>query len=200
MLPALSINRDLNNYWELNLKGETRQIWQEGTTAEDLELGWRHELVDLSLVATRRLGFDYDLTGGYLVRIQEGSWAHRLLQQLTLKTDFTDFRLSHRWRTDQTFERGAPPTFRLRYRLATEIPLRGQTTDVREFYLKGSNEYLASTEGSEQDLETRFVGVLGYQLVTKNKVELGADYRLDSFLAGPPAHTFWLVFNYYVSL
>lgn len=102
--------------------------------------------------------------------------------------------------TDQTFEKNENTEFRLRYRISSEIPLEGQSIDVNEFYLKINNEYLNSLQGVDYDLEVRGVVLLGYSVSALNDVEIGIDYRLDSFVSGNPRNRTWLSINFFHSL
>jgi len=90
--------------------------------------------------------------------------------------------------------------FRLRYRLSAEIPLNGQSADPKEFYIKINNEYLNSIKENKYDLELRLVPLLGYAVNQNNKLEVGMDYRVRSFLFSPSRHNTWLSFNWFIEL
>ena len=95
---------------------------------------------------------------------------------------------------------GAPTEYRFRYRATLENPLNGKSIDPKEFYLKINNEYLNAFEDREYDLEIRFSPLLGLKLNERNKLELGLDYRLDSFLENKTRNHFWTSINWYLKL
>ena len=92
------------------------------------------------------------------------------------------------------------PEFRLRYRIASEVALDGQSVDPREFYFKFNNEYLNSWQDYGYDLEIRLVPLLGYNLKSTNKIEMGLDYRVNSFLNNNTRHSFWVNLNWFIEL
>jgi len=89
---------------------------------------------------------------------------------------------------------------RLMYRFFAEIPLSGHTLDPNEFYLKTGTEYLNSFEEEEYDLEIRITGFTGYTISQKSKLELGLDYRTDSFIDNNIRNRFWLAISFYQSI
>ena len=78
--------------------------------------------------------------------------------------------------------------------------MNGKSIDPKEFYLKINNEYLNAFEDREYDLEIRFSPLLGLKLNERNKLELGLDYRLDSFLENKTRNHFWTSINWYLKL
>lgn len=109
-------------------------------------------------------------------------------------------RLAHRVVADQTFSESEATEYRLRYRLAAEVPLNGQSADAKEFYIKISNEYLNSVQSAEYDLEIRLVPLLGYTVTEKHKIEAGLDYRVNSFLGHNARHSFWISLNWFIEI
>ncbi|NND34015.1 MAG: DUF2490 domain-containing protein [Saprospiraceae bacterium] len=140
-----------------------------------------------------------NLGDGFLIRLREGKLINRIVQQFIITKKYPGLLLSHRFAFDQTFSRDTSTEFRLRYRLSSEIPLNGQSVDAREFYIKLSNEYLNSFQRDNYDLEIRLSPFLGYELKDSQKLELGLDFRINSFLNGSPASRFWIGFNWYQS-
>ncbi len=197
LLPALNVNTKLNRGWSINFKFESRQQLQRGIFGEEHDQDYEYVLSDLALVAGKKIGFDQSLAGGYLMRFRGQDMIHRLIQQFTIVRRYSSFRLAHRIAADQTMSAGASMTLRLRYRLSTEWPLKGQSVDPREFYIKANHEYLNVLQGEDYDLEIRFVPLLGYKFTDSNKTELGVDYRLDSFLQDHPRQRFWLRLIWY---
>jgi hypothetical protein len=152
------------------------------------------------LVVTKRIAANTTVGGGYLLRAEDGEFENRTIQQISFSKKYSGFRMAHRVMTDQTFANNSKPELRLRYRISSEIPLEGQSLDVKEFYLKINNEYLNSWQGHEYDLEIRGVALLGYSVSSVNDLEIGIDYRLDSFIDGDPRNRIWLSINFFHSL
>ncbi|MEZ4959262.1 MAG: DUF2490 domain-containing protein [Saprospiraceae bacterium] len=200
LLPSINLNYKLKSNWSLNFKVESRQLLQNGTFDGGSERDFEYVLTDYSLIAAKKVGLNSRISGGYLFRFREGEAIHRLIQQFTITQRLTQLRLSHRLVTDQTFSAGEPTEYRLRYRLATEIPLNGQSADPKEFYLKISNEYLNSMESGEYDLEIRLVPLLGFAITERHKVEAGLDYRVNSFLNQNARHSFWTSLNWFIEI
>ena len=124
--------------------------------------------------------------------------AFRTIQQYILGGKFIELRLAHRFAADQTFRAEGFPQFRLRYRLALEIPLNGRSVDPQEWYLKLSNEYLHLWQQQGNRWEIRWVPLLGHTFARNNKVEFGIDYRLSSPFSELGNHSFWINVNWYV--
>src|SRR5690606_26582727 len=124
-------------YWKVNSKLEGRQIFFKNPYPEG-ESEFEFERADLEIVATRSLNTG-SIGGGYLIRRQDGNFIHRAIQQYSITQKLTALRISHRLRTDQTFEKDEDVQFRLRYRISFEKPLNGQEIDPKEFYLKFNN-------------------------------------------------------------
>ncbi|GHB68858.1 DUF2490 domain-containing protein [Persicitalea jodogahamensis] len=200
LLPALNVNQKITGTWRLNYKVESRLLGAEGRFSEPTPLEVQHSLTDLAVVASRKVGLNNSLAGGYLIRLEKGGPAHRLIQQYTLVRSFDYFRLAHRFSADQTFSRTEAAEVRLRYRISFDIPLNGREVDDREFYLKINHEYLNALNEGKYGLEIRFVPSLGYAFNDNNKIEFGVDYRLSDFLTGSPENAFWLPLTWYIGI
>lgn len=204
-MPSVNFNYGLKNNWALHFKAESRILFQSGQFGTASSDGFNYLLSDISVIASKKTGLNTNLAGGYLIRITDTETIHRAIQQLSIVNKYSSFRLAHRFSADQSFNRDAQEKysfknieFRLRYRIATEFPLNGQSVDAREFYLKVNNEYLYSWQGSDDDFEIRFVPLLGFNFADNSKLEIGPDYRIDSFLNGdPPRNSFWLSLNWF---
>ncbi|MEM6723203.1 MAG: DUF2490 domain-containing protein, partial [Bacteroidota bacterium] len=199
-LPAANLNFKLEKKWSVNIKIESRQLFQGGTFNEDPDSGYDYVLTDQSLIAAKKIGLNARIAGGYLLRLREGQAIHRLIQQYSITQRLPNFRLSHRVVADQTFSKDSDTEFRFRYRLATELPLDGQSVDPKELYIKISNEYLNKLEGMDYDLEVRLVPLLGYAVSKKQKLETGLDYRVNSFLDQTTRHSFWIRLNWFIEI
>jgi len=197
LLPQINADFKIGQDWKVNSKLEGRQIFFKNPFP-DGEKESEFERMDLELVATRSLNTG-SIGGGYLIRRQDGKFLHRTIQQYSITQKFVALRLSHRFRTDQTFESDEPTKFRLRYRISLEKPLNGQEIDPKEFYLKFNNEYFGSLESSKGNLEIRGLASLGYNISDKNKFEVGADYRAEDLINSVVTHKLFLNIGWYHS-
>lgn len=200
ILPVINVNKSINKVWSVNFKWESRQAVASGKSISESETDFKYILSDISLITSKRVGLNNSLAGGYLLRVRGDKVIHRVIQQFTLVKRYGQFRLSHRFSTDQTFEPEEPTELRLRYRITAQLPLEGATVDSREFYVKINNEYLNSLQGKTYDLEIRVVPLLGFGFTDSNKIELGIDYRADSFLNNRLSSNIWLNINWFVTL
>jgi len=194
ILPTININKKLQRDWSVNFKTESRQ-----SLIKD-DFRYDYLLTDLSIAAAKKTGINSSIAVGYLLRIDEKGIRNRAIQQVTLLKRYPDFILAHRFSADQTFQKDTRMEWRFRYRISAEFPLSGQSVDPKEFFLKFSSEYLNSLQGKEYDLEIRSAGFIGYVITPKNKLELGLDYRIDSFIAKNPRNRFWIGMNFYQSI
>jgi len=192
-LPSVNLNEKLPKDWSLNFKAESRQSLYRGG------IDYEYLLTDVALLAEKKIGVNTSAAGGYLLRIYADGVRHRAIQQISIVKGYTGFRLSHRVSADQTFEKDDAPEYRLRYRLSSEVPLQGLSLDPKEFFLKLSNEYLGSMQRDDYDLEIRATAFIGYALSPKQKLELGLDYRVDSFIHGQARNRYWIGLNFYQS-
>ena len=203
-MPSVNINYGLKNNRALHFKVESRLMFQSGQFGRDPVNDFDYLLSDISMIVSKKTGIKTNFAGGYLIRILENEAIHRTIQQFSIVRQFNSFRLAHRISADQSFNLNQNEVFklkyiayRLRYRIAAEFPLNGQSVDAREFYLKINNEYLYGWQNSENDIEIRVVPLLGYNFVDNSKLELGLDYRLDSFLNSTPRNSFWVSINWF---
>lgn len=178
ILPVINTTIRLKDDWKINSKLEGRQLLKQHPFPSDKN-DRVFERLDLEVVANKALNSSNDVGLGYLIRRQEGEFIHRFIQQYAHTDKLYSSRLSHRFRTDQTFQKEEDVQFRLRYRASWEKPLSGLQVDSREFYLKLNNEYLGILQSSKTNLEIRGLASLGYTLGEDNRIETGADYRME---------------------
>jgi hypothetical protein len=199
-LPSVTINKKLPKDYVLNFKVESRQVLESGVFDTDISDGYNYILTDFTTIVGKKISINTSLNLGYLFRVENNTIIHRSIQQLIWVNRYEGFKLGHRLATDQTFEPGEAPAYRLRYRAVGELPLSGLETDVKEFYIKAGAEYLNELQSGNYEGELRLLPFLGYSLNQKQKLELGLDYRLGNFINAAPEHTFWIAMNWYVSL
>lgn len=193
-LPSININKKLPNDWALNFKTESRQSLFKDDFIYD------YLLTDVSLVASKKIGMNTSIALGYLIRNEGNEFENRTIQQIVFIKRHASFILSHRILADQTFKKNENTEYRLRYRISSEIPIQGRTLDPKEFFVKMSNEFLNSMHNKDYDLEIRGAAFLGYVTTPSSKIELGADYRVDSFIYGKSRNRLWVGLNIYLSI
>jgi hypothetical protein len=193
ILPSVNINTKLPKDWFVNFKAESRQILVKDG------FKYSYQLTDFSFAGGKKVGIRTTIAIGYLFGITNDGTVNRFIQQVSHVKQYQTFKLAHRLQTDQTFIKDISTEYRIRYRLSAEIPLSGQTLDVKEFFIKINNEYLNSLQGGDYDLEIRIAGYIGYVVSQKNKLEFGVDNRVDSFINDNMRNRFWLGLNFYQS-
>jgi hypothetical protein len=193
LLPTINLNKKLQKDWSLNFKTESRQSLIKE------EFNYDYLLTDISFAASKKIGINTSIAMGYLIRVEQDGVKNRISQQITFVKRYSSLKLSHRLLSDQTFKNNDNTEIRFRYRLSSEIPLQGNTLDLNEFFLKISNEYLNSLYQNSYDLEIRGAVFLGYTISGLGKLELGLDYRLDSFIEGTARNRYWIGLNVYIS-
>jgi hypothetical protein len=185
----------LKNGIRANFGIETRHLFK-GFSQTD----WEYDYVrtDITASVSYVASTTGIFSGGYMLIHEPGYDRHRLMQQFTLIDQWMNLRWAHRMMLDQTFGEGWFPRFRLRYRMATEIPLNGQAVDAGEFYIRVNNELVNDFNNNEFDLEVRLVPMVGFAMLTNAKIEWGMDYRTDSFLHGKFRNTYRFTMNYFL--
>src|SRR5690606_34314073 len=163
LLPLVNVDYKFKNEWKINSKLEGRQLFFQNPFPEN-ENEVEFKRADLEIVASKDLNSSNAIGGGYLIRRENGAFIHRFIQQYTIKQKLPALNISHRFRTDQTFEKDQPDIYRLRYRISIEKPLKGPEVDVKEPYFKFNNEYFGYIEDSIGNLEIRGLAAIGYKL------------------------------------
>lgn len=199
-LPQLNVNIKISDNLKLNNKLESRQIFSEKEEEQQTRNRFRYERADLTMVLTRKLSAANTVGGGYLIRLEDGRFIHRLIQQFNIVTNNEYARIAHRIVTDETFRRDSAVQVRLRYRIGIEKALNGINIDPKEFYAKLNNEYLGIYEDKSADLEIRALLALGYNATDNNKIELGFEYRVNEFNKSVQAQQYWLAISWFISI
>lgn len=200
LIPTLNVRTKISDLYSITTEAQSRQSLYKSNAPDGQQLNHRNILTDLSLLGSRKIGLNMKITGGYLLRFRDNDLFHRAVQQFSLVSLHRSLRLGHRFASDQTFsgENNADTEVRLRYRLATEIPLQGASLEAKEYYLKINQEYLNAFQSGQHDLEIRTGFFLGNYLSSKNILEYGVDYRVGSiFSNGTTKHAIWLRVNWY---
>lgn len=198
-LPSINFNKKLEKDWSINFKIESRQLIEEGEIGKNNPTNYEYLLTDFSWIASKKIKINQSIAGGYLLRIRNQKPTHRFIQQYTITKNYSGFRLSHRFVADETFDEEESIQLRLRYRISTLFPFSGLSVDPKEYYLKINHEYLNSFQNSKYDLEIRLIPFLGYAFSNTSKIEVGLDYRTNSFLENNTSNRFWFSMNWYIS-
>jgi hypothetical protein len=198
LIPQVITNFKVGDSWKINTKLEGRQLFIQNPYPDKLRES-EFERLDAELIATRSLDPLHAIGGGYLIRRADKAFLHRFIQQYAITRKLSSSRMSHRFRTDQTWEKDESLQLRLRYRLSIEKPLNGLELDPGEFYLKLTNEYLGILQDAKGNLEIRGLASLGYDLSDSNQIETGIDYRMEKMLDPKITHKLFLSIGLYHS-
>lgn len=171
---------------------ETREIIYKD------EFQFAHSLVDISSIISLKTDINQSINVGYIIRFKEDKTIHRLLQHFNLVQNFDALKLAHRIGFEQFYQNNVKPQYRTRYRATLQKPLNGEKVDVKEWYIKLSNEYLY--QFNKEDFEVRLSPYLGYQLSKKDKLEFGLDYRFGNVFKANNKHSLWFRTTWYISL
>ena len=191
-LPQFNLSVKLNDNWKLLNKLEARQIFQEGDFTVPPSTRFVYERTDLGTMLSRKVGDKTAMGAGYLIRLEGKTFMHRFSQQFCLKSKDKPVNFAHRFLFDQSIEKEEPITFRLRYRISTELPLTAAKVEPKSAYLKLSNEYLGIADVTALTAEIRGGLMLGYVFCPQSKIEFGLDYRLKDFVEAEATHQFWI--------
>ncbi|GAB5522753.1 MAG: hypothetical protein Roseis2KO_06250 [Roseivirga sp.] len=198
-LPEVSVSHRWAEQWRLTGQLESMQRGWETDGKGELRGDYRYIRTDATLALSYRLGPSWSVAVGNMARLQGRDFVYRTLQQISYSRR-GQFRLAHRFRTDQTFVSNQATRYRFRYRFSIEVPLKGQSLNDGEWYLISSVEQIAQLQGAGWQWEQRQATALGYYINGKNKVEVGFDYRLDDFIETRGRHRIWTTLNYFVNL
>lgn len=195
--PEAALTKKLSNGNKINFKVENQEYFYRNV--EDPSERWKvsHYRTDLMAFYDWKASPLYSLAFGVFHRIHKGANANRLIQQLAFIQRTRIGRLGHRIRTDQTFQTAEQVVYRLRYRLAWDIPLEGTTLDPGEKYLVISDEPIFGLQGEEFDIENRMVLSLGKLIDEQNKIEYSIDYRTDGFFQDGFRNRLWFKIGYF---
>jgi hypothetical protein len=199
-LTQVNVNFSIPRGFKLNTKLESRQIFSEKQTGKEASKKFRYERTDLTLILTKKISADNSIGGGYMIRLEDGQFIHRLIQQFNSVRTFEIGTLAHRIVLDETFRSDKSPEIRLRYRLGLERALNGRSSDPGEFYIKFNNEYLGLFTTDNTDLEIRASAALGFKARDHNKIELGFEYRVNEFYTDTKAQQFWVTIAWFLSI
>lgn len=175
--PKLSLTKKLNSRWTVNGSlGGLQDLGGLGSEATYARL----DRLDARGFATYDFFSGSSVSLGYMYRkyapLDEEGYEHRVTEQYSFYLMWRGFRLSNRIRAEQRF-RNAGVTLRLRYRISLDFPLNGEKIDPGEKYLILSEEPVFSIDEGGSTLENRVVAGGGWQINSRQKLELSLQYR-----------------------
>lgn len=197
--PEATLTKKFKNDQKILFKIEHQNILYNNSGDQRDELQFSHYRTDLMSFYDFKLSPSKSIAFGVFHRIQEGANGNRLIQQFASVNRLRGMKLAHRLRTDQTFTKGDPVEMRLRYRVATEIPLSGRTLDPGEHYLVLSEEPIFSLQGGEFEIENRLAFSLGKLISSSQKLEWGLDFRTDKYIQEGFRTRLWVKVGYFYS-
>ncbi len=192
-----AITKKLKNDNKLNFKIENQHVMFDNREPDILQFD--HYRTDLMVFYDWRLTPTSSAAIGIFRRFQDGADGNRIIQQFAFLNRLRTIRLAHRLRTDQTYTDGQDIEWRLRYRVATEVPLDGATLDPGELYLVISNEPIFSLQSGEFNIENRLIFTLGKLYPNNHKLEYSIDYRTDGFFNDQFRTRLWPKIGYFYS-
>lgn len=192
LLPKINLSKKLSSKTKWVNSIEAREVVYK----ENFQ--FTHNLVDVSTIFSIKTDLNQSVNLGYILRFKEGETIHRLLQHFNIVQNFEELKLAHRLGFEQFFQNKIVPHYRARYRATVQKALSGEKVDVKEWYVKLTNEYLY--QFNKEDFEVRLSPYLGCQLSKKDKLEFGLDYRLGKLLDTPNKNSLWFRATWYISL
>lgn len=156
----------------------------------------KHSLIDYSSIISLKTELNQTFNFGYIVRFIDNSIIHRTFQHYNFVSKFQNLKIGNRIAFEQFYQKETKFSFRTRYRFSFEKSLNGERVDVKEFYLKFSNEYLYDF----YDLEIRFSPYLGFKASKKDRIEIGLDYRIGEIIVSGSDHNLWFRTTWYISI
>ena len=196
IFPEISLSKKLSDKHRLNFKTEHQSILYERNSLKS-NPQITHYRTDIMGFFDRSIKPGFNLALGVFHRFQDQGGANRIIQQANFLTRGRGVRVNHRFRTDQTFTKNMPFTFRFRYRLTLEIPLEGMELDPGESYLLMQGESILGLNSIESDIENRLAFSFGRYWSKKEKFEMGIDYRTDGYLTNGFRTRLWPKVSYY---
>lgn len=191
-LPKVNISKKINKKVKWVNSIETREVLY------DEDFTFTHNLTDFSTIFSMKTDVNQSVNVGYILRFKGSETIHRAIQHFNIVQPLENLKLAHRLGLEQFFQSKVTPQYRIRYRITLQKPLSGDKVDVKEWYIKLSNEYLY--QFNKEDLEIRLSPYLGYRLSKKDKLEFGFDYRAGKLLEDVTKKTLWFRTTWYVSL
>ncbi len=197
--PELALSIKVKESWKLTGKIESQHRLFSDDGVIESRFMYQHDRTDFQLFLGRSLTTRAKVAIGSQYRLNgAGQNSYRTIQQIGWLSTIRYYRIGHRVRADQTFlDDGL--SWRLRYRISSDLPINGQQLDPGEKYLIVSNEMIVELLNSVISLENRLCLGLGWYFKNKHKFETAIDYRLDPIVSAPQRNRVWLKFSFYLN-
>ena len=142
--------------------------------------------IDLIHFSNLTIGFNQSIAFGIQYRFRENFESTRqnelrFTQQYNITHKARHWRYGHRFRAQQRITQEVT-VHRFRYRLAIDIPLKGEQLDIGEPYFVTNTEALLSIAKSRlPQYDQRFTANVGWLIAKKTKLEAGLQYRIEDY-------------------
>ena len=211
LFPGISITAPIAGKLDLNLNSSA----QYNTIGNKYEEKWfpaAFNYVDLQLSGIYKYNQSLQISAAWYYRQSHPGTntsfvENRFWQQITIISRVNNLRVRNRIRIEERLisSNGKADLlrWRLRYLAGIEIPLQGEKTDVREFYLTFSNEAYFNLSKPRNAIysENWLSGLIGYRLTQLNRIEAGPVWQAQvRNPAGDFNHLFHLQVNLFIQL
>ncbi len=200
--PELSFTWKYSNRWTFNGKANPRLFLYNNQNESYIPTDPLMERSEFQLLASYALFSNSSIGGGYLLGLRTMpdtsviNTEHKIMAQYTFSFFLGAARIGNRPRIAYRYFTRDVNEVRLSYKLSYDIPLNGRQVNPKEAYFVVSNEFLGAFAQKSFSPENRFYAAIGWQLSSKNKLELGAEYRADDYF-GDTAHVLLFVTSLY---
>ncbi len=197
--PGIALNYKVSKRYSHNFS-----IVHRNTIYDTNDLQFRLRQLDLIHFSNFNIGLNQVFSVGLLYRFADIYDAGRFNEfRTTQQYNFTKrpaiVRYGHRLRAEQRFS-SINTLYRFRYRFTLDLPLEGETLDIKETYLIGSSETLVTlASGLSPIYGQRFNLIFGWLISEKTKLQGGPEYRLSNF-TGDTLHQLFLMTSLVFSL
>jgi len=177
---AFALNHKTSNNYKINFALRSRYYLYQDET-----FNIENRQLDLVHFSTFSLDYNHSLSLGIQYRFREsidgGENEFRFTQQFNYTKTNEAKRFGHRLRLEQRLFDDLT-IIRFRYRFALDTPLNGKKLDVGESYIMTSIEALLScSKFIKSEVDHRTTLQIGWLLSQKLKLQLGLEYRFESF-------------------
>lgn len=189
----LKLKSDISTASSWNFKSglESRQIFRELVHGVEEWRGYKYERTSFSVLAGRPVEDLGKLHAGYMIRRLGTNWVHRGIQQIAWSSGDGFWTFKQRVRLDQTFQMGKNPSFRLRYRIGSNLPLNGTSLEAREWYFSWSHEHMPIHKAGLFTYEIRLNLMVGYLFENSSKVSTGLEGRWSDITLDRKEYQLW---------
>lgn len=175
----LKLDAEISNIapWNFKIGLESRTIFRELQHGTEEWQDYRYERTSLTFMGGRSFNNFGSLGAGYMIRRLGSNWVHRGIQQYATKWNSGAWNLGFRLRFDETFVKNKAATYRMRYRIGGDRPLKGKELQPEQWFFTWSHEQMPVVQGEKFVYEVRLVLELGYQFKDSSKFKTGFEGR-----------------------